>query len=153
MEKILDSLRSIGRGIRTGIVASILVGLPIAVGCLIGRGCNNFFNNKIMNKPAYYSVSYATGLSGHVEYTRYKDGSQEFKEYPGLGHGFFDSDLCQDFNGDGKIDRIRKNGAEWKMNSLTEILVRESDYNSHKKRFDDADKMLKELKEKYLIKI
>ncbi|MCK9595871.1 hypothetical protein M0R19_01660 [Candidatus Pacearchaeota archaeon] len=136
--------------------SAILKGIPLLMiaaimGTALGitRIGNNFFNNKIRKKPTYYSVSYATGITGHMNYVSYSDGSQEFKEYPGLGHRWFDSDLCQDFNGDGKVDRIRRNGAEWKYNSLTEILVREYDYDSHKKRFDDADRKLKELNSKY----
>jgi len=44
---------------------------------------------------------------------------------------------------------IRQNGAEWKMNHLRELLVREYDYNSHKDRFDEADIQLQYLITKY----
>ena len=80
------------------------------------------------------------------------DGSQDVKEYPSLGHRLFDSELYQDLNGDGLVDRIRRNGAEWKMNRLSELLVREYDYQSDKERFDEADKQLQELMVKYPIK-
>lgn len=113
------------------------------------RGCNNLFNNRTINKPSYETHSYATGLTGHVEYTKYHDGSQDIKIYPSLGPRLWDSELHQDLNGDGKIDRIRRQGAEWKMNRLSELLVRENDYLTNKKRFDKADKKLLELMEKY----
>jgi hypothetical protein len=71
------------------------------------------------------------------------------KEYPGLSHRLFDSELHQDLDGDGFVDRIRRNGAEWKMNNLSELLVREHDYDAHKERFDEADTQLKELMDKY----
>ena len=130
------------------IFAGITAGVFL-IGGLIGRGCNMLCNNRKINKPAYKTVSYATGLNGHVEYTRYKDGSQDVKIYPGLGHRMWDSELNQDLDGNGKIDRIRKNGSELKMNKLSELLVREHDYKEHKERFDKADGRLKGLMEKY----
>ena len=95
------------------------------------RGCNMAWNHGIIENSTYKTVSFATGLNGHVEYTKFADGSQDVKIYPGLGHGLFDSELHQDLNGDGKVDRIRQNGAEWKMNALNEILDRRLDYQSH----------------------
>jgi len=108
-------------------------------------GCNRAFNNKTIETPAYELHSYGTGINGHVEYTKYSDGSQDIKVYPGWGHRMFDSDLFQDLDGDGKVDKIRRNGAEWKMNSIREILVREQDYKANKKRFDNADERLQDL--------
>jgi hypothetical protein len=61
----------------------------------------------------------------------------------------FDSKLYQDLNGDGLVDRIRQNGAEWKMNRLADLLVREYDYSSNSSDFDEADKMLYELMQEY----
>ncbi|MBU4501267.1 MAG: hypothetical protein KKA79_01645 [Nanoarchaeota archaeon] len=57
------------------------------------------FNNKHTVKEGRETISYATGLTGHVEYTMYSDGSQDVKDYPGLGHRLFDSKLYQDING------------------------------------------------------
>ncbi len=130
----------------------VIVGAMIAVSLVGVRGCNMAWNNRTLNKPAYTSVNYATGLSGHVEYTRYADGSQDVKDYPSLGHRLFDSELHQDLNGDGLVDRIRQNGAEWKMNRLTDLLVRENDYQDNKNRFDEADKQLQELMVKYPVR-
>ena len=113
------------------------------------RGCNMIWNNQEIIAPSHHSVSYVTGISGHVEYTRFVDGSQEFKEYPGWGHKLFDSELNQDIDGDGLVDRIRRNGSEMKMNSLTEILIRKNDYDAHRERFDAADEQLQELAEQY----
>ena len=136
--RIKDSYKTIGAGI--AIVAALLGGV---------RGCNMAWNNRSTVKPAYQTESRATGLYGHVEFTRYSDGSQDVKEYPGFAHRLFDSELHQDLNGDGLVDRIRQNGAELKMNHLSELLVREHDYDSHKERFDEADAQLQDLMAKY----
>lgn len=135
MRGILKSI-----GIYVGIIGTILLGV---------RGCNMAWNNRSTNKIAYHTESRATGLYGHIEYTKYSDGSQDVKIYPGFAHRLFDSELHQDLNGDGLIDRIRQNGAEWKMNHLSELLVREYDYETHKKRFNKADKQLENLMVKY----
>ena len=131
-----------------GLYAGIIGGMCLA---LLGgtRGCNTVLNNRTINKPAYNTESYATGLTGHVEYTKYLNGSQDVKIYPGLGHRLWDSELHQDLNGNGFVNRIRKNGSELKMNRLSELLVREHDYEAHKNRFDKADKRLQRLMVKY----
>jgi hypothetical protein len=127
-------------GLYAGIMAIFFGGI---------RGCNMAFNNRSIDKPAFRSESRALGIYGHIEYTLYSDGSQDVKEYPGFAHRFFDSELHQDLNGDGLVDRIRQNGSELKMNRLAELLVREHDYPTHKKRFDKADKQLQDLMAKY----
>ena len=113
------------------------------------RGCNVALNNRTIVKSAFYTESRATGIYGHVEYTRYSDGSQDIKIYSSLSHRFFGSELHQDFNGDGLVDRIRRDGPEWKMHRLNDILERKIDYESNKDRFDKADAQLKELMIKY----
>lgn len=114
-------------------------------------------NGRIVSSPEYIMISETKGF-GYTEYTKYKDGSQDIKEYPSFRF-LVSADLIQDLNGDGKADRIRIEGPKWeshKLHKLTEILVRESDYNSHKEDFDLADKSLaksqakfKELKQKW----
>lgn len=132
----------------TALYTGLLVG--IFGGSLLGvRGCNNSCNNRTVKKESYCMKSYATGISGHVEYIRFADGSQDVKTYPSFGHRLWDSELHQDLDGDGHVDRIRRNGSEFKMNSLSELLVRKADYEKHKKRFDDADEQLQELAAKY----
>jgi len=132
-------------GLKTiGIFAGILGVMALGV-----RGCNMAWNNRTLNKPAYTSHSYATGLYGHTEFTKYSDGSRDVKIYPGFAHRLFDSELHQDLDGDGKIDRIRQNGAEWKMNRLSELLVRENDYSFNQERFDEADEQLQKLTREY----
>jgi len=133
-----DTIKMIG--IYAGIIGAMLLGT---------RGCDMAFNNRTINKPAYHTESRATGLTGHVEYTRYSDGSQDVKIYPGLSHRLFGSELHQDLNGDGLVDRIRQDGPEWKMHRLYDLLVREHDYQANKGRFDEADKQLQELTAKY----
>lgn len=127
-------------GVYAGIILAMLGGV---------RGCNMALNNRTLDKSAYHIESRATGLTGHVEYTRYSDGSKDVKKYPGIGHRMFDSELHQDLNGDGLVDRIRRNGAEWKFNRLSKLLVREHDYQANKDRFDKADAQLQNLMVKY----
>jgi len=117
-------------------------------GLLFGafRGCNMSHNNKVINTSAYSMKSYATGINGHIEYIVYTNGSQDIKEYPGISHRFWDSKLYQDLDGDNLVDRIRQNGAEIKMNKLSELLVREYDYKNNKEKFDKADNLLNKLK-------
>ena len=121
----------------------------LALGALLTRGCNCAWNNREISKPSHQTISYSTGITGHVEYTRYDDGTRDVKIYPGLSHRLFDSELYQDLDGDGLVERIRRNGAEWKMNRLNKLLVREHDYAEHKEEFDEADQKLQELIEKY----
>ena len=126
----------------------LFLGLSVAL-ALGTRGCNSLFNDRTINKPAYHTESRATGLYGHIEYTKYADGSQDVKIYPGFSHRWVGSELHQDLDGDGLIDRIRQDGPEIKMHSLYDILVRKEDYRSNKKRFDEADKQLQDLMVKY----
>jgi hypothetical protein len=136
-----DNLKTIGLYIG-------LLGLSI----LGTRGCNSAFNNRTIDNPAYHTKSHATGIVGHVEYTRYKDGSQDVKTYPGfLSHRIMSSELYQDLNGDGLVDRIRQDGPEWKMHRLKNILIRDYDYSSNKDKFDKADRKLQELHSKYAL--
>ncbi len=113
------------------------------------KGCNNFLNNRTIDKPAYHTESQATGIAGHIEYTRYADNSQDVKIYPSWNHRYWSSELDQDLNGDGIVDRIRLDGPEFKMHRLTDLLVRAQDYSTSKEKFDEADKRLAELMKKY----
>ena len=125
------------------------IGLVVGAGLAILGGFR-FFNGlsndkKINHKPAYEMTSHATGwFSGHTEYTRYADGSQDVEEYP--ARGYF-STFYQDLNGDGLVDRIRKNGTGM-FRRPAELLIRAQDYQTHKKEFDEADKKLRELASK-----
>lgn len=129
-----------GIGISLGIVGAILLGV---------KGWNIALNNRTIVRPTYTTNSYSQGLYGHIEYTRYSDGSRDVKIYPGFTHGLFDSELHQDLNGDGKVDRIRQNGSGLKMNRLSELLIRENDYSPNRERFNEADEQLKNLIVKY----
>jgi len=131
-------------GVTAAVVGTLLSGVLLA-----GRSCNKYLNNRVIDKPAYHTVSFATGLAGHVEYTRYFDGSQDVKIYPYLGHRMFSSELDQDLDGDGKVDRIRKDGSEFKGNRLAELLIRKYDYDTKKETFDNADRRLQDLMKKH----
>ncbi len=111
---------------------------------------NRLLNDRTINKSKYITVSRVAGLFGHIEYTRYFDGSRDIKEYPGIfTHRYLSSDFYQDLQGDGLVDRIRENGSEFLLNRFGKLLVRESDYSSHKKEFDKADKKLQRLMARY----
>jgi len=61
------------------------------------------------------------------------------------GNSFVEYTETKLFDGDGFVDRIRRNGLEWKMHSLQELLIRQHDYDTHKERFDEADARLQDL--------
>lgn len=129
-----------------GTFMTMAVYLGILGGIFLGvRGCNAAFNNRTIDNPTHHTESRAIGLAGHIEYTKYADGSQDVKIYPWFGHRLIGSELHQDLDGDNVIDRIRRNGPEWKMNRLIEVLVKEEDYVTNKERFDKASKQLQEL--------
>lgn len=123
--------------------------LAFGVMVLVAMGINMFFNNQTIETEGYISVSHATWLTGHVEYTSYSTGHQDVKIYPGLGHRLFDSILYQDLDGDCRVDIIRRNGPEWKCNKLDLLLIRDSDFDLNKEDFIEADKILRDLKTKY----
>jgi len=113
------------------------------------RGCNELLNDRDIRTPAYHANSFATGISGHTEYIKYSDGSKDVKTYPGLGHRWWSTELDQDTDGDGLVDKIRESGPEFTMHRLGDVLVRKYDYQEYKERFDKADAQLKELIKKY----
>lgn len=116
---------------------------------LLAGGCNAINNNRHVETEAYTIHSRATGLYGHKEFTRYADGSMDVKLYPSLSHRMLSSELYQDFDGDGLVDRIRVNGSELSFHRLKKLLVREQDYYEHSEDFIEADELLRELMEKY----
>jgi hypothetical protein len=113
---------------------------------LVFRGCQNYSNKKISH-PAYAAVSYATGSSGHIEYAKYRDGSQDVKIEP--EYNYSERLFYQDLDGDGRVDRIRINKGSTSNYCLDTILVRENDYEKNKEMFDEADRTLKGLAEKF----
>ena len=125
-----------------------LAGYSLIMGlCLLGtRGCNMIWNDSETTTPSRHTISHATGLVGHNEYTRYKDGSADLKIYPGnpLGHRWFESKLYQDLDGDGKVDRIRINGSEFSLHHLRDIFSRNQDYTAHSEEFNLGDRLLAE---------
>ncbi|MBL7147926.1 MAG: hypothetical protein ISS82_03820 [Nanoarchaeota archaeon] len=125
-----------------------VIGLLIILGGT--RGCNMLWNNRDVKTPNRHTISNATWLIGHNEFTKYKDGSVDLKVYPGiLSHRIISSKLYQDLNGDGLVDRIRNNGPAWQFNRLRYILDREVDYDTHKENFDKADELLAKGKRDY----
>lgn len=106
-------------------------------------GYNRCWNNRVIKTEGICSVSRPTGVLGHVEHTKYYDGSEDVKIYPGwLGHRLVGSKLLQNLDGDNTVDRIRVDGPEWKMHRLTKILIREKDYPKNGREFDEADRTL-----------
>jgi len=150
---VRKKVRTIGQNLanfyRNGNEEIKLIGqYALIMGLLLGglRGCNMLWNNTETLTPSRHTISHATGLVGHNEYTQYANKSVDLKVYPGnpFGHRWFESRLYQDLNGDGKVDRIRINGPEFTLHHLKDILSREGDYASHKEDFDLGDKLLTE---------
>jgi hypothetical protein len=107
-----------------------------------------YIQQQKITHPSYNAVSFTTGFTlGHIEYTRYKDSSQDVKIEPKWNYQ--DRLFYQDLDGDNVVDRIRINSGSTKSECLDTILVRENDYEKNKEQFDDADKTLRELAEKY----
>lgn len=130
------------------------IGMPLAIwGAIIGAiiggewGCNLACNNRTLKHREFENHSFSTGISGHVEYTKYSDGSRDVKVYPTINT--YESEFYQDLNGDGKVDRIRQNAFGGKMQRLNEILIRTHDYEANQERFDEADKRLQSLIAKF----
>ena len=122
------------------------VSLTLLLGVSGATICNKLFNSRKEKTASYVSLSEPRRVAGHLEYTFYKDGSQEMKIY---ARTFGDTVHYFDFDGDNAVDRIRVDGSALKMDSLREILIRENDYLGHKGEFDAADKILKEMSEKH----
>ena len=133
----------------SGLAYIAAIGIIAGGTILVTKGCNRKYNTQDITTSAYHMVSEPKGLSGHTEYVHFTDGKKELKIYPAGGHRYNSSTLYIDFNGDGKVDEIRVNGSENRMNRLKELLVRDYDYPSHKQEFTDADKELKEAIAKY----
>lgn len=126
------------------------IAMLFAISCGATRLYNMAWNNKDIKTRGRHTISHATGLLGHNEYTRYNNGSADLKIYPKLlGHRTLSSKLYQDFDGDGLVDRIRINGPEWQMNRLKDILVRDADYEQHRDQFEKADRLLAKERERY----
>ncbi|MDK2849661.1 MAG: hypothetical protein PWP03_248 [Candidatus Woesearchaeota archaeon] len=132
------------------LITTGIIGTVVTFNYGMSNKINKFFNDKIIEKPGYYLVSYPKGLFGHVEFTKYKDGSFEVLIYKGFGREAYSSKLYQDINGDGLVDRIRVNDVAWKYHKLNDLLIRDFDYETHKEEFDKADKVLEDLIKKYI---
>ncbi len=138
---LIDKIKTLGAVV--GIVGVPLLGISILLG--IGTLYNRRMNNRVIDKPAYHLVSQAVGISGHTEYIKYSDGSQEVRKFHPLGNTLFPSELSQDLDGDGVVDRIRKDAGDFKMRRLNDVLIRQYDYQANKKIFDGADRELRKL--------
>jgi len=125
------------------IIALAIVGV-IATPLAIMRGCNSYFNNKEVDHPSYQTHSFATGIDGHTEFTRYEDGSQEVLTIPSL-HRMWESRISLDIDGDNIVDRIRIIDGEHKSNK-SELLIREDDFDGDRgSEFYYEDKKMREL--------
>lgn len=129
---------------KTPIIAgTIIVSLGLGIVFGLTKACNTHFNHKSISGQSYRAESTDSGyLTGHVEYIRYKDCSQEVTIFESFQTGSIKNG--RDLDGDGLIDIIKINGAYWGNLPLKSILVRKDDYLTHKKEFDEADKLLKQ---------
>ncbi len=134
---------------KAGMKAAFVAVFGFGASLLAVKSCNEYYNSRSLITPAYRMESFTTGVSGHIEYIRYADHSQDVIIYPEFGLRFSDSELHQDLNGDGKVDRMRRNSGEWKRHSLVEMLIRTTDYEEHQHRFGEADALLQRLMQSY----
>ena len=123
--------------------------LACLVVALIGYGINTAFNRRIIEHEAYTSYNQVHGPLGHIEYTVYKNGATDIKVYNSVGHRAVGSLLYQETNGDNYVDKIRRNGPEWRFNQLVYILLAETDSVTHEKDFEKANEMLARMREKH----
>jgi len=137
----------------TAVCAAVTISL---CGILLSYGNwrNHSSNNQIINAPSHKTVSYVHGGFGHTEYTVFKkDGSQEVKIFPKSGCTLGDSELDQDVDGDGLVDRLRINKGGFGYYRLVGLYSRDDkdDYSNPKIRplFDAADSRLQDLMRKY----
>jgi hypothetical protein len=130
----------------------LLTGVTLLTVLGLSKGCNMLLNNRSIDHPGYKFESRALGPFSHTQFIEFADGSYEIKKYPIFGLRTFSSELYQDLNGDGLVDRIRRNGPEWQMNRLVELLDRKHDYETHTERFERADQELQELITRYSTK-
>lgn len=115
----------------------------IGAGILVTRSCSTY----TIDAPNYTSTSEPIGIVGSVEYTRFKDGSEEIlvTEHSLQTH----TTLYQNLDGDNKIDRIRFDVRGAGGNShLEKLLVRSVDFESNKDLFNQADRLLPKLRKK-----
>jgi len=115
-------------------------------------GPNYAFNTRKIITPTSIGESKVKGMWGHTEYVIHSNGSQEFKSYSSVGHKYGSSTFGLDIEGDGKIDVLRINGSELGANRFKDSLIRSLDYSSNKKKFDEADIKLEELRSQYFSK-
>ncbi|MDP1728821.1 MAG: hypothetical protein Q8L27_01315 [archaeon] len=102
----------------------------------MSNGCVKVRNTNYNPEPVISSDKFIS--SEKRTYNKLPNGSEEI--YIGSINEFR---LYQDFDGDGKVDRIITNSK-----SLNEILVREKDFKFDKEQFEEADRILLEEKNK-----
>jgi hypothetical protein len=131
------------------ILSSYLWVLFLVAFFVITCALNTLFNNKSVSGQGFMAVSHVTGIYSHDEYIKYESGAQEVKSYPGISHRYGSSVLFEDLDGDNLIDVISTHGSEMSFNRLKLLLLRKYDYPKNKRFFDNADKLLEKLRNKY----
>ena len=131
---------------RMGLVVLGVTAVVVAPASIISRACNYVTNTGARQTTAYNVVSYSDGFFGHVDYTRFPDGSQDVLVIPESFRGGIDTMLYQDNDGDGTVDLIRT----WAVQGLDRrrlevIAARSIDYDSQRGKFDAADMLLQDL--------
>ena len=118
------------------------------------RWYNTERNHKTLETASYTMNSYDIGFFGRVRRTRFDDNVTHVEVYPKFHYRVSGYGLYVDSNGDDIADEIIRTYPEWgenykKKGNKKEELTRKKDYNSHKQQFDEGDKKLRELTEKY----
>lgn len=119
--------------------AALVLGLLFGSIFGIARGCNVHFNSYETKTQKYHTVSKATGIGEHIDYTRYADGTEEIRVAP--GNRWASEKMYFNSGNDPEVDRIRKHSIH---TGKLELLIRETDYAKNKEEFDKADQLLLE---------
>ncbi len=131
---------------------ALLGGISIASVITFGSilsSCNDYN----ITRPNLVSNSRPIGkiLSGKIEYTKLKDGSEEI--YIDAATFFVRNEkvrIYQNLDGDDKVDRIRVQSYKMRgVTALEDILIRNLDFDQYSKEFEEADKLLLQQREKY----
>ena len=127
-----DLIKYLGK---TALLLGVLFGSIIG----ISRGCNVHFNSYETKTSKYHTVSKATGVGEHIDYTKYDDGTEEVRVRPGLRLN--PEKIYSNSGQDNKVDRIRNHSNH---TGKLELFIRETDYENNKEEFDKADQLLLE---------
>lgn len=127
---------------------AVIIAAAVVVGYLINMPGNSLCNNQDMVVKGQYEFHSYTAGAGHVEYLKFPDGKVMIQKHSSLGTKTWGYRDYIDY-GDGRVDVVTEHASEIKYYKMNHVLTRDADYTSNQKEFDEADRLLRELNEKY----